>query len=404
MSPQGRFILAFLMMRSAFSACLSNNTLTELGLKPIIQPVKPTSGVCGLSQPEFALCVEEAPLANAMRQKTRRTTHFETAKYRSLRDSLLPVVSKFERLLEKMEETGNFNGTYIDVKSKRAIGLATAFLPTNSSELQQRASMVIQKCINAQNRVSVDSLCLLASEDASTFTIGNFKNDEANFKRTKTADKTVKVIGSSKKARKTNSKKSNFSTVLYTVKTTRQSAEDVVNACLPLIHASCIFQNIKAAKEALVGSKTNESNQLSCPIEFADCCRQPHRCSSNTKSRIFEAFFLPFGSRVTEPKEITKADDWLTELIGSFWERTKDRLSDTYEMVSDFTIGNYERVQSLFKDWGIDLFDFSSVGYSVSEDGRSVLADGELSSAVVHSAPLFPAFIGLLFLLAQLFF
>ena len=101
----------------------------------------------------------------------------------------------------------------------------------------------------------------------------------------------------------------------------------------------------------------------------------------------------------------------MTSLIGSLWEKTKEKLSKTYEKLSSYTSEKYKRVSD-FTDLGYKalsgFFDelqiTMSLGYSVSEEGRDVLADGEASGVFVQSASLFPAFVGLVFIMAQMFF
>ena len=323
--------------------------------------------------------------------------------------------------MEKIDTESPANGDEVDVNLRKAISDAMEMMPNNVTALHQNVRMSIPECLNAQTHLSVGSYCLLSSRLASSFMLSLDKQTTSQNKNTKLVKttKTKKGIVSKNTAEShllnfndisNNGRKENL-----IVKISQEDANKVVDACLPLVYASCLMKKIDEVRSSM----TSESKQIStqCSPDLTNCLKNPSVCNTEQKTRIFETFFHPFGSRLTGPLEVDRIDDWLTMLVGSFWEKTKDTISGTYEIVShftklnykkitDLTQQNYERFYSLFLGLEERILGQEWLGYRVSSEGQSVASDADPVPFNFYSqnAPLFPALIGLLFLLAQMFF
>lgn len=390
-----KVIWIFILNGLAVSSCLNSNTLRRLGFSPAGNAQLPSGkSLCGSIFNQFPSCVEEKPLESLLRQNQRIFSHFEAQKYAAISEQLEPVVEKFNTLIEKI----GLENFFLTSNAEKKILEVLKLIPKDLGALVRDIQRAAKNCSQAQNRISVGSFCLLSSNVASDFTFLDGTTFSASEYHKKITTSSVRVLQSQ-----------NIDTT-FRIKVTQEAADDVISACIPLVHASCIYKKIAEVHSAITDENFKSTKNV-CNSKILNCYGSPSNCNEGVKNEILEAFFEPFSSKLTTKTEIAQLDHGLTSLIGSLWERTKETLSSTYERLSSFTSEKYKTVSDL-TEHGYNavsgLFDEIqtrvNLGYSVSSEGRNVVADGNASGVFMQSASLFPAFIGLIFIMAQMFF
>lgn len=396
MNAVTKVIGVFILNGLAMSSCLNDQTLRRLGFSPAGNAQLPSGkSLCGSIFNHFPSCVEEKPLESLLRQNQRIFSHFEALKYAAISEQLEPVVEKFNKLLQKID-LENF---FLTSSAEQRILEVLKLIPQDLSVLVKDIQRAAKNCSQAQNRISVGSFCLLSSNVASDFTFFDgtafFTSDAGSQKSQKSPVRALQAHDAG---------------AAFRIKVTQEAADDVISACLPLVHASCIYKKIAEANSAIT-DKTFKSVKNVCDSKILNCYGSPSNCNEKVKNQILETFFEPFASKLTTKAEIAQIDCDLTSLIGSLWEKTKHTFANTYEKlssytsekykkVSDLTELGYQAVSGLFEQIEMKI----NLGYSVSSEGRNVVADGNASGVFMQSAPLFPAFVGLIFIMAQMFF
>lgn len=165
-----RLLALCLASLAVHSDCLDKNVLTSLGFSTLAAPeTVPYPSYCKKVNATAKTCTNQDSLAALLSSFQSARNKVETGRYKTLRDTIEPLVRKFHNLTKDLADEKTFGKNVITDEARAAIEEAKAFMPEKGGDLAKQIKKAKTACLAAQNAASVGAICVMSTDVASNY-------------------------------------------------------------------------------------------------------------------------------------------------------------------------------------------------------------------------------------------
>ena len=313
--------------------CLDKEILKDIGFNPLSAPEKvsyPT--YCKKINAESKTCVNQKQLGALLNNFQKNRNKKESSSYGVLKGTIEGFIRKFNTMDKKLTEENKFKDEEITEAAKLALEEAKQFMPNKSDELSEQMEKAKTECLAAQNKASVGSICVMSSDIANDFVSVHHKSSASADHRVHNhySSNIIATDGNSTQLRLLEEKKN----YLLTVSAQESAANQIIEACYPIIKGACIYRQVGRVMDEL--KRTDVRDREGCYKEMLGCEKNIESCSPKVKILIIQKLFGPFDVNLVNVNKLDEVDDFLTDHYGTTWDKTKKTAGNAKDSTADF--------------------------------------------------------------------